>query len=413
MAHFHSDTVNEAVSSAQYFNDCLPFLKLISTEKLKQFIHQNLNETTAKTFYYNSLSIDEIMPTDIIQHILSFQCLEELNWTKIVNKQWKKLSNRNEKMRYLKLQESLDKKLPDPYKSTNRVIIVHPFRTQLTSIEKKLGFSGPINNMPSAINMLKSGDRLYFHDGTYEFEDCHFNDFEVNALAIGLGHNVVIRDPSPGIRHDYLFQVVDKSSVYIENITFDCTESRECYDGAIYIEEDGSNLWLNNCEFTFGGTGMYVRRGSSLKVENCVFDGAKTAIAVSAIANTVTIEQSIFKHCGIEDDLANSGENGCIQIDHNWTDVEYGESELTDGRSFVKLTCIGNTFEDNLCYPISERAQIDDIGAPSVNPVYIGKDDLYRLEENIISGYNGKNVKRPIDIEDANTIYYNDEEFMS
>ena len=125
----HDASVNETVSSAQCFKDLLPFLKLIPTDKLKEFIHQNVKTTTSNEMYYNSLSIDQILPTDIIGHILSFKCLEELNLTKRVSKLWNKLSNQNEKTHYMKLQESLDEKLSISYKSTNKTIIVHPSRT--------------------------------------------------------------------------------------------------------------------------------------------------------------------------------------------------------------------------------------------------------------------------------------------
>merc|ERR1712129_582944 len=103
-----------------------------------------------------------------------------------------------------------------------------------------------------------------------------------------------------------------------------------------------------------------VRHGACLKVENCVFDQASTAIEMSPAAKEVIVENSLFTKCGMESEYSWFSEHACIQInDNQYFDVANGHTR--DGHSYsVKLKCIGNTFEDNFSFPIAERAMHPD-----------------------------------------------------
>ena len=89
-------------------------LKHVSINKLKQHLHQSIDEMkqeTVREMYFNSSSIDDIIPADVIQHILSFQSLDLKN-VKCVNKQWNKLSMQNERNYHIKLQQRMNEGLP-------------------------------------------------------------------------------------------------------------------------------------------------------------------------------------------------------------------------------------------------------------------------------------------------------------
>ena len=171
------DKLNTKVATAGDVNDLLPIIKCISIDKIKQFLHQNINEATmdlTKNMYFNSSSIDEIIPSDIIKHILSFQALN-LEHVKRVNKQWNKLSNQNEKRYYSSLQQNLNQNSPIPYhKSDTLTWTLHPRRTRLTRVEKHLGFKmsattriNQLGTYNARHKYVKSGDRFFLQPGIY------------------------------------------------------------------------------------------------------------------------------------------------------------------------------------------------------------------------------------------------------
>ena len=152
------DRLQNQTASAQNINDLLPFLKCIPMDKLRDFVHQNIeemNQSQLKTMHSNAISINRIIPGDIIQHIISFQVLELEN-VKCVNKQWNKLSKQHERNYYLPLRspESWPERhsLWKYINNDPQIFILHPKRTQLTEIERQCGFKGPINCIEDAID---------------------------------------------------------------------------------------------------------------------------------------------------------------------------------------------------------------------------------------------------------------------
>ena len=90
------------ISSSNNFNDLIPILSFISVAKLKEFLNQNVKEMdvpTIRSAYFVSASINKTIPSDIIQHILSFQSLD-LEHVKCVNQQWNKACKQNERNHY-------------------------------------------------------------------------------------------------------------------------------------------------------------------------------------------------------------------------------------------------------------------------------------------------------------------------
>ena len=110
--------------------------------KNKTFLNQIIADgdtTKARQINSKSSSTDQILPCDVIQHILSFQPFE--SHSNCVNKEWNKLSKQNEINYYSNLQKRLDKTSPIKYdKQENSTYIVHKNRTELTEIEKRLDF---------------------------------------------------------------------------------------------------------------------------------------------------------------------------------------------------------------------------------------------------------------------------------
>ena len=108
----------------------------------------------------------------------------------------------------------------------------------------------------------------------------------------------------------------------------------------------------------FNSMGIRVRNDAELNVQNCEFVGGSSAIQISPIAKSVIVKDSLFKNCGKEDFYAYSAENACIQIIDDYSEVRNFKNEVIK-EAYVELKCDGNVFEDNLCYPIAERAEAD------------------------------------------------------
>ena len=365
----------------------------------------------------NTRSINDIFPKEIIQYILSFGDIWSDLSTKCVNKEWKELSDAFERKQYLQILESLDQNSPIPYdKKKNNTWLVHAEELKdLTALERNMGFK-----MADFFNVdiLEHGDRLLVHSGLYQLIPTL--EIEKDLSIVGMGNNYPIclydgRDDEGALLVVGTDQSTAPVRVYIENITFECNSTDR--DEVINVQTN-STLILNKCKLDFVKSAITVNIGSSLKVESCVFDGGQSAIEISPIAKDVTVKNSVFKHCGHADEFAYSWEHACIQV-INLDTVHDLRNKLIEGVKMVKLECVGNVFQDNLCFPIAERAEIeyDEQGfdyflSPAERPIYIGNHELYNLENNVLRGYNATSVTQQKNIADANKIYFNDEEFQ-
>ena len=96
------------------------------------------------------------------------------------------------------MQQDLDQSCPIPYDpAKNTTWIFHPRRTQLTAVEKDLGFrirpeSTTINNMTI---MADAGDRFLIHTGTYrETFSQYSSNFTEDLSIIGIGGKCIIHN---------------------------------------------------------------------------------------------------------------------------------------------------------------------------------------------------------------------------
>eukprot|EP01084_Bolivina_argentea_P277017 472782_1 len=405
-----------------------PILKELPLNSLKKFIHQSIEEmdaSIAKTVYFCSLSLDDIMPSDIIQKFLSFQALDLQNVT-LVNKQWNKLCYVNERNYYLQLQQRLDDECPISYdKQLNTTWIVDHRRSKLTAVEKELGFKGPSILIIATMD-IQNCDRIFVHSGRCLAQGAYFID--KNTAIVGVGGQAIISD---GMSYDDEIHLVVQSEidmansvstrtcVYLENLEFDCNQKMHGRQGVIKVEPTGK-LFLKKCKIRSKDTGIVVRSLSCLSVNECEFDGATTAIELSPITEKVVVLDSLFTHCGLSDDIFVSGEKACIQMNDAYGDLMHIDFENeSDEIPFAQLICDGNLFTDNLCYPIAERARakLDDNGErfvaePQDKAIFVDKKELQILLNNKLSGYNATKVKKiKKKIEDANKIYFNNENY--
>lgn len=329
------DELRAHVASSNSLKDLLPLLPYISLDVLKQAICQNMNgmqPESIKKMHCNSLSIHKIIPSDLIQHVLSFQGLD-LKHVKCVNKQWNKLSNKNEKKYHLALQEKLDQNSPIPYdKSINNTWIVHSERNKLTRVEKELGFKLVLRSRKD--DMLNSsevnGDRFYVFSGNYICGTKSIFNNDASIIGINVGDKPLTK--------------------YILS------------EAAMEIKE-GCKLWIEGFRAASLSAGIIVNRNASLLMTDCEWYSIQTAIEVNMNAEEVTIKDSVFTEC-----------KDCIEM------VYDGE------HASVRLVCDGNLFRNIKRYTIYERAGLQS------KKMYIDKTELYQLKNNSLDGDNDKKI---------------------
>merc|ERR1719203_1018475 len=120
---------------------CLPFLRLIPLSSIKSLINEHLSnqsKCTLKSIHRKIASIDDILPDDAVQHILSFDGLYHPN---AVSTKWKSLSDKNE-TNYLKkvYAPTIVDEEDDDAIQYRKTFICHPKRTHPHPYETALGY---------------------------------------------------------------------------------------------------------------------------------------------------------------------------------------------------------------------------------------------------------------------------------
>ena len=144
--YYTKHKIHSIVASASNVIELIPLLKHVPIAEIKQLINQSvdkMNTSSIRKIHLNSLSIHETIPDAVIlliQHILSFHSIDEINM-KLVNRKWNKLSELNERNYYSQLIKRLDQHSPISYKRvTPKTYLINPKRKELSRIETELGF---------------------------------------------------------------------------------------------------------------------------------------------------------------------------------------------------------------------------------------------------------------------------------
>ena len=170
--------------------------------------------------------------------------------------------------------------------------------------------------------------------------------------------------------------------------------------GVILVGTD-SGLLMRNCKLNYEQTGIIVRDGARLEAVDCEFNGGCIGIEISPISENVEVTNCLFTNngqiVGEEDDVMLPAEEyGCIHLFDNYGDVP----DYAALKKLVDLKCVGNTFCDNLCYPIVERSN------GSGNEYFLYGTDSYILRKNVLDGFNGTYTAQRGNIKDANVLYH-------
>eukprot|EP01083_Nonionella_stella_P207021 752467_1 len=149
------NTINEATS----LNDLIPLLKCIELDTMQNILTnqiQTMKSNQISNTYFSSLSIETVLPIDIIQHIISFNNISHI---KYVSKTFQNCYNNNQKIQ-LKQRKQQILSLIKWNETIHKTWIVDNTRTELNNNEIALKYQPSIfNNISDAINTAKSGDK--------------------------------------------------------------------------------------------------------------------------------------------------------------------------------------------------------------------------------------------------------------
>eukprot|EP01084_Bolivina_argentea_P115597 205544_1 len=257
-----------------------------------------------RSVFYASSSIEDILPPELIQHIVSFNHMKPMN-IKAVNKTFKTLCDKSENIELKHRENEIKSKIGTT--QNNQTWIVHPTRQILNEKEIKLGYKGPMNDLYT--EDMKSGDTIIIHDGRYEINNYTFPT-DKNFQMIGYGKNVIL--------HGYIEEWKDKvfhldtAKVYLKNLKL-----INCYTNV----NNNSTLWMQDCcceyrnEFIDEVCLIKVYENANLYVANCSFGKDTYGDSWSAIDFQSCGELSIINckfECGGKNEY-----NPCIQIRHS------------------------------------------------------------------------------------------------
>ena len=371
------EQVRNYVGNATNLDDLLPMLKHLSFDAVKAFVTQQIEQESAKKLnkiYYNQLSIEDIPPSDVLQHILGF---DGLYHPKAISKHCKALSEKNEMNHFSKLYEATSHN-----DSVANTLIVHPKRTHLNRIEISLGYRGPMS-LEEALDSCGDGDRLLIHDGVYEQFFAPIT-IKTGVQLIGVGSNVIIKS-----EESRLINIkTNQKCIHFEKIRFLAGGGRQSLHG-IMVRGQNDTVSVRDCAFVGFMNAIMVHPASlqcHLKLDRCSFNVTLTAVDIRKEAN-VNISNCSFKAHGLVSDL------GYINPAH-YHMIMIGVRGIG-----TRLNCIRNTFEDCVSHPIVERLYR---GRNVMRrPVDGDESGNYQLKGNVLKGNNRYNEQTF----DPNTMY--------
>lgn len=284
MTQFMMEEINNHIDSATKLQDLLSiYIHSIPMQMIKDFCKKTItnddNNINIKSIHWKIISIERILPQDIIQYIISFHLLD-LQSIKCVSRKWNLLSRKNEKLHYIKLLKKTDQSFVTYDETKNTTYIIRHPKSNLTSIEKDMGFKKfPTNSADDStitfhISKYLNGDRFIIFPGSYECIK-QFN-FNKDLSIIGI--------PSVGKEFPVIFWKIPITT-----------------NGAIQIKD--CKLTIEKCKIQCMNSIINVNKNASLMItHSAIYSGGPyhSAIKVKENARKIIINQNTindYKHC--------------------------------------------------------------------------------------------------------------------
>eukprot|EP01083_Nonionella_stella_P163322 537224_1 len=167
---FRNNAIRKLIHDATTVHDLIPMLHLIELATLQNLLKQKVQQmdvSESSHVFCSAVSIENILPMDIIRHIASFHNMSRIA---SVSKTFNQCYLQNQKKEIQNRETYIASKI----RITGHPIttfIVDPSRTKLSENEMKLQYKGPMNDLADAIAVANDGDRILLYEGTYGSRD--------------------------------------------------------------------------------------------------------------------------------------------------------------------------------------------------------------------------------------------------
>eukprot|EP01083_Nonionella_stella_P183511 663414_1 len=167
-------------------------LSMFPFSKIQTFLRQQileLDDNGIRKAYFNILSMNDTLPSDLVGHMLSFNTFPHNSAINATDKQWNKHSTQIKAMQNKERKQVVDNYSIKYNEEVNNVWIVDQNRSQLTNDEIAANAKGPLSNLQAAIEHCESDDKLFIHDGVYQVRPIVIDK---SIQMVGIGDNVVL-----------------------------------------------------------------------------------------------------------------------------------------------------------------------------------------------------------------------------
>eukprot|EP01083_Nonionella_stella_P072929 196849_1 len=391
----YTEVLKCTVQSANNLDDILPLLNIASIQQIQKFLMDaitKLNVNATRKAYFNTLSIMDSLPHDIMQYVESF--ISDPNLI-IINKRWNEFHNKN----FTRLRKQAINSVPFQVTITcNSSLNIFPHYGACHD---------PMDEVDINRALLKCKPRatLFLHRGIHDID---YLKLERDVQFIGLGDDVKLTSHSgDNIKLREFVRLSVGTHASFENIIFDFPD-HIAFEGIISLKA-GAKMWLKNCTINSGCLGIDVGADADLHVQQCRFQGGSTGISVCPIARALTVGNSTFTdlgHVPHESQILDSASCSCIEIEDPTGKIDGGNLE-----SRVRVQCIGNIFKNNQSLPIAESHEDSDekcflINTNSFEVKYNRIYNQGQIKGRIRSPSSISGWSKPPDYIDHNKIYY-------
>eukprot|EP01083_Nonionella_stella_P118322 353206_1 len=172
MSKAQQEALMDYIKSSQCIEDLnlVSWVGIIPLLELKYFLVQQVRkftESDTRKAYFNALSLNDILSTDLITHVLSFNHFPHNGAINQTDKMWNKCSRQVTVSQNKERQQIMDDYDMNYNEKVNNVWIVDLNRKELSKEETSAGYRGPISDLVTALELCESGDKLLVNEGEY------------------------------------------------------------------------------------------------------------------------------------------------------------------------------------------------------------------------------------------------------
>ena len=340
------DALHEQADLATIPSHLFPLLNQIKLSDLQHFLHHQIDNMDARkvnAVYHHSLSIKDIFPTDVMQHILSFG---HSNRNRAVCKQWNCLNIQNERNMLRAMYQTLITQDPGIMKK-HTYWVLHPKRPKLHPIEIALGYKGPLRSIRCVALACQPGDRVLVHPGYYSDDSDYQYAFHINLHFIGVGSNSD-EQCSIALSREVSFGLTTFTNLHIIG------------DNGIHIMGADSKVMFRQCNIDLATLPLMVGNDARIGVRGCTLrKGDRSDARDESIRCAIGICPSAKRVCIDSNKFINFGR--CIEI-----------SSAYDTDKLARIIIVDNVFVNSSCKPVVERTD----GYEVPEPLMVGSERL-------------------------------------